>query len=77
MEAADLDQLNQARQETQAEMDNNLAETNRTLDTMRDEVNITLVPSHCPSSPDRLLWPGCNTLHPASPGSLAFDMDGV
>ena len=38
VEAADLDELNQARQESQAEMDENLANTNKTLDTMRDEV---------------------------------------
>ena len=38
MEAADLDKLNQARQDSQAEMDKNLADTNKTLDTMKDEV---------------------------------------
>ena len=38
VEAADLDELNQARQESQAEMDENLANTNKTLETMREEV---------------------------------------
>jgi len=40
VEGADLDELNKARQESQAEMDHGLEETNKTLDIMREEVNI-------------------------------------
>ncbi len=35
-----MDELNKARQESQAEMDQGLEETNKTLDIMREEVNI-------------------------------------
>ena len=40
MEEADLDELAKTRQESQAEMDKHLADTNAVLDTMRDEVSL-------------------------------------
>lgn len=39
MESVDLDELKQTRQESQAEMDKHLAETNQTLDELREEVS--------------------------------------
>ncbi len=52
MEAADLDKLNQVRQDSQAEMDKNLAETNSTLETIREEVHR---PCHSSTLPAQLL----------------------
>ena len=40
VEGVDLDKLNKDRQESQAEMDHGLEETNKTLDIMREEVII-------------------------------------
>ena len=41
VEEADLDELAKTRQESQAEMDKHLADSNAVLDTMRDEVSLS------------------------------------
>ena len=71
VEAADLDKLNQARQDTKAEMDRNLADTNKTLDTMRHEVNPPPHSSTLFDEPHRLSWSRYSTWHSALPKSLA------
>ncbi len=66
IEAADLDKLNQARQDSKAEMDKHLAETNKTLDTMRDEVNTPSPSSVWLMKPSSILSPQHSTLQDAS-----------
>ncbi len=71
IEAADLDKLNQAREDAKAEMDAHLAETNKTLDTMRDEVHSPFPSSTWVIKPHQLVSASHSTLHKAS-GELSL-----